>query len=254
MNITTIQLEHEDYKTKEDRIKSVCHTIRNSTASDLILLPEMWNTGFFSYEKYYENAEREKGDTITALSDIAKELEINIFTGSFIERIGDKLYNTSLIIDRKGEIKGKYRKIHLFHDEAKYISRGTEIGICKIDIGIVGMSICYDLRFPELYRELSKRGAEIMVSCYALPAVRAEHWRILTPARALENQAIFVSCGCAGVNKGVEYAGDSMVVSPYGEIISEAPKKGGVFNTSVYVDSVREYRNSFSALNDRILF
>lgn len=254
MRIVTIQSEHRDSDSKEERIRNICETIKKSGESDLVLLPEMWNTGFFSYDKYSANAETDSGETVLALSDMARECETNIFTGSFIEKDGGKLYNTALFIDRNGDIKGKYRKIHLFADEAEYISRGEDITVCKTDIGIVGMSICYDLRFPELYRALSKRGAEIMLSCYALPAVRAEHWRILTPARALENQAFFASCGCAGVNEGVEYSGGSMVVSPYGSVIGEAKKRGDVIDTSIDISKAREYRKSFPALCDRILF
>lgn len=253
MKITAIQLEHKDSDTKDERIKKVCGLIKENAGSDLILLPELWNTGFFSYDSYEKNAEYADGVTITALRDAAREIQCNIFTGSFIEKRGNKLYNTSLILDRNGEIKGRYSKIHLFADEAKYITRGEDICVCETDIGIIGMSICYDLRFPELYRALSERGAEILLSCYALPASRTKHWQILTPARALENQALFVSCGCAGRNGGIEYAGHSTAVSPYGEILAEAEKKGGILNVSADINDVREYRNSFSALKDRIM-
>lgn len=252
MKITTIQLEHNDSDTKEDRINSVCGLIERNAESDLILLPEMWNTGFFSYDKYFENAEYVTGDTITALRDKAVSTHTNIFTGSFVEKRDNKLYNTALMLNRLGEIIGRYSKIHLFGDERQYISRGEDICVCNTDIGLVGMSICYDLRFPELYRELTKQGAEILLSCYALPSLRTKHWQILTPARALENQALFVSCGCAGLNEGTEYAGHSMAVSPYGDILSEAGKDGAVISTSADVDEVREYRAGFSALRDRI--
>lgn len=253
MKITTIQLEHNDRNTKEERIKNVCRLIEKNSESDLILLPEMWNTGFFSYDKYSENAEYITGDTITALRDKAIATHTNIFTGSFIEKRDNKLYNTALMLNRNGEIIGRYSKIHLFGDERKYISQGEDTCVCNTDIGTVGMSICYDLRFPELYRELAKKGAEILLSCYALPSSRTKHWQILTPARALENQALFVSCGCAGVNEGIEYAGHSMAVSPYGDILSEAKKEGSIVSTSADIDDIRKYRNSFSALKDRIM-
>lgn len=253
MRIATVQLEHNDTDTKESRIKNVCSMIRKNIESDLIILPEMWNTGFFSYDKYFENSESITGATITALSETAKAVQSNIFTGSFIEKCDNKLYNTSIMLNRKGEIIGKYRKIHLFGDEKKYISKGEDICVCNTDIGIVGMSICYDLRFPELYRELTQKGAEILISCYALPYERKDHWKILTPARALENQAFFASCGCTGMNEGIEYAGHSMTVSPYGQILNEAGKKEEILNISVDISEARDYRRKFSALKDRIM-
>lgn len=251
MKISIIQLEHSDLDAKAQRVEKVSNLIRGLNTPDLILLPELWGTGFFSYNEYKKNSESVDGETFAAMSALAREKNSYIFTGSFVEKYKDKLYNTALLLDKKGDIIGRYRKIHLFGEEKEYLCPGKDICTAETEFGIIGLSICYDLRFPELYRKLSQRGAQILLSCYALPKQRTEHWRILTPARALENQAFFISCGCGGENRGVAYAGNSMVVSPYGEILSECKKE--VEETVIDINQAKKYRSEFSALRDRVL-
>ena len=251
MKISIIQLEHNDLDTKAQRIKNVSNLIRGLNSPDLILLPELWGTGFFSYKEYQKNSESIDGEIFLAMSELAREKSSYIFTGSFIEKCGDKLYNTALLLDKKGEIIGSYRKIHLFGEEKEYLSPGKDICTAETEFGIIGLSICFDLRFPELYRKLSEKGAQILLSCYALPKQRTEHWRILTPARALENQAFFISCGCSGENRGIAYAGNSMVASPYGEILYECKKE--VTEVTIDINQAEKYRAEFSALKDRVL-
>lgn len=254
MRVYVIQLEHSDIETKSERIRRAVSLIKSLDSPELILLPELWGTGFFSYNKYAENAEELYGETASVLSDAARDKGSYIFTGSFIERRRDKLYNTALLLDKSGNIAAEYRKIHLFGDEKKLLSAGAEISAAETELGIIGLSICYDLRFPELYRHLTEKGAELLLSCYALPMERLSHWQLLTPARALENQAFFISCGCTGENSGVKYAGHSMIVSPMGEIIKEGGASGEVLCADIDINDARRYRAGFSALRDRVIF
>ncbi len=249
-----LQLEYRDSGTKQERLSRAADIIRSLESPDIILLPELWATGFFSYGDYEKNSEAADGETFALLSKLAREKDTYIFTGSFTEKSGGRLYNTALLLDRSGEIAAAYRKIHLFGDEKKLVSPGTDIVTAETELGVIGMSICYDLRFPELYRRLSEKGAELFLSCYALPAERLEHWRILTPARALENQAFFLSCGCSGKNNGVLFSGHSMIVTPRGEILREGGIHEKIICADIDPEAARRYRESFPALKDRVLF
>lgn len=251
MKISAIQLEHNDRNTKQERIENVKNIIKSIDNTNLILLPELWNTGFFSYDKYAENAETIDGETVSFLSSLARDKKIHIFTGSFVEKRNSKLYNTAVLLNPDGNIALKYSKIHLFGDERKYLTPGDEIVNGETALGNIGISICYDLRFPELYRKMSQNGAQIFLSCYALPSERIKHWQILYPARALENQAISISCGCTGINEGIKFAGHSMVINPYGEIKNEADSNSSVIHSEIDINSVIEYRNNFPVLADR---
>lgn len=253
MKASIIQLAHDDAQTKNDRIKKVKEIIETLDSPDLIMLPELWGVGFNSYDLYAQNSEDIYGETVSMLSELAKSKNTYIFTGSFIEKRNNAMYNTAVLLDRKGEIASRYSKIHLFGDEGKYLSRGNDIAVCETDFGIAGLSICYDLRFPELFRKLSEQGAEIMLSCYATHTSRKETWEILNKARAIENQAFFLTCGCAGVNCGTEYAGHSMAVSPYGQILSEVENAEEILNVSFDVNDVRKYREEFPVLEHRVM-
>ena len=252
MKVSIIQLEHNDLHTKSERIQNVSEIIKELCDTDLVMLPELWNTGFFSYQEYAKNSESIDGETISTLSTLAREKHTHIFTGSFVEKRGDKLYNSAVMIAPDGNILGRYSKIHLFGAEREYLCAGDSISTIDTEFGTVGMSICYDLRFPELYRKMNE--PQILLSCYALPKERLKHWQILYPARALENQAISLSCGCCGTNRGVELSGHSMVINPYGEIKIEALDKGLIMNVDIDVNEVMEYRKSTPILRDKKLF
>lgn len=253
MKASIIQLAHNDNETKQERIQKVKEIINSLDNPDLIMLPELWGIGFNSYDLYMQNSEDIYGETVSALSDIAKNKNTYIFTGSFVEKRNNSMYNTAVLLDRKGEISACYSKIHLFGDESKYLSKGDKIAVAETDLGIIGLSICYDLRFPELFRKLSEQGAEIMLSCYATHTSRKDTWEILNKARAIENQAFFLTCGCAGINCGTEYAGHSMAVSPHGMILGEAGASEEVLNIEFDVNDAREYRAEFPVLKHRVI-
>lgn len=254
MKTAIIQLEHNDNMSKSERINYVVDLINKLPQTDLILLPELWATGFFSYDQYISSCETVDGDIKNILSSLANKKNTYIFTGSFLEYRNGKLFNSAMLISRNGETVLQYSKIHLFDKEKQYVTPGSQIDVVKTELGTIGLSICYDLRFPEFYRKLSSQGADILLNAYALPIERAKHWEILSLSRAIENQAFFFSCGCAGINNGIQYAGHSMAISPTGEILSE-----GMFNKSDIllfdydISQAIEYRNSFPALKDRII-
>ncbi len=163
----------------------------------LVLLPEMWSTGFAN--------ERLKGLSETTprviedLSGVAKKLRLMII-GSLSEKRKDGVYNTAYVVDRDGSIAGMYRKVHLFSltGEDRRFEPGRKAVVSKTSLGSIGLMICYDLRFPELCRSLALDGATIVVVMAQWPAERVVHWDVLLRARAIENQLFVLGANRCG--------------------------------------------------------
>jgi len=254
MRVSSIQLKIED-RPKAETLGHVLHLIDRARKSDLILLPEIWPTGYFSFSRYAGDAEGLNGPTVTAIQKKAKEIKSHIFMGSFVEKRGGNLYNTSALINPKGEIIGQYRKIHLFgyqSSERRLLKRGKDIAVVACPWGRTGLSTCYDLRFPELFRKMVNRQAEFFLITSAWPLARLEAWRLFNRARAHENLAWLFSCNCAGTNEGAKLAGHSMFVNPLGEVVAEAGEGEQILTADVEEKMVKSARRNFSALNDRI--
>ena len=249
MKAGIISLENRDNEPKSERLLRVKNIIEQNSGADLYLLPELWNVGFFAFDNYANAAETLDGETISYLSDIARENNAYIFTGSIVEKRDGKLYNTAVLLDRHGKISGKYSKTHLFGGEKEYMTAGDEYAVCYTEFGKVGFSICYDLRFPEQYRKMIDMGAEIFLNCSAWPKTRAEHWEILNRARAVENQAVTISCCSRGVDNGVEYAGVSYAIAADGHILLQS--KSEFEAVEIDLTEIKKYRAEFGALADR---
>lgn len=181
-----------------------------SKKADIIVFPEDFITGPIEFKVKFADS---KGKYKKIFQELAKKYSIDIVMGSVIEKERGKFYNTSYYIDHSGKIKGKYQKIHLWHTEKKNIAPGKKVSVFKTKFGKVGLSICWDLIFPEIYREMTKQGVDI-IFCpshwmysdagpglkynYQAEAVLIDN---LSAARAIENEAIFVFCNAAGENK-----------------------------------------------------
>ena len=250
MKAGIISLENHDNETKRERLSRVKNIITENAGADLYLLPELWNVGFFAFNNYADAAETIDGETISLLSDIAHANNAYIFTGSIAEKRNGKLYNTAVLLDRRGEIAGRYSKAHLFGSEKEYMTAGNEYSVCDTEFGKVGFSICYDLRFPEQYREMIDMGAEIFLNCSAWPKSRIEHWNVLNRARAIENQALWLSCCSRGNDNGTEYAGVSYAIAPDGRLLLEA--KSEFKAVEIDISEIKKCRAEFPALADRI--
>ncbi|KPJ62229.1 MAG: acyltransferase [Planctomycetes bacterium DG_23] len=255
MRISSIQLEIKE-RPKSETLKWVLKLIEKAPRSDLILLPEIWPIGYFSFSRYLSESEPQDGPTVKALQKKAVELKCHIFTGSFVEREGERLYNTSLLLDPEGNIIAKYRKIHLFgygSEEKHLLERGREVATAETPWGLAGLSTCYDLRFPELYRKMVDQGAKVFLVASAWPLARLDAWVLFNRARALENLAFLFSCNCAGTNQSHQFAGHSMFVDPLGKVICEAGEKEEIVTKEVEITMVEQVRKDFSALEDRML-
>jgi predicted amidohydrolase len=253
MRIASIQLKVIE-ESKDKTVEHAFQMIRRCQGADLILLPELWNIGFMSFDRYQNEAETQEGPTLTLLRALAKELSCHLHTGSFVERRGNRLYNSSFLLDPKGKILGSYQKIHLFtyqSKEAEILTPGTSVTVIPTEFGNVGLATCYDLRFPELFRKMLDEGAEFFLISSAWPYPRLEHWLLLNRTRALENLSCLISSNCTGVNRGTRFAGHSLVVDPMGLILAEGNDEECVVWAEVKRDIVLQARTEFPALKDR---
>ncbi|MBN2981371.1 MULTISPECIES: carbon-nitrogen family hydrolase [Cohnella] len=256
MKVASIQLEIKDSETYGERIARAESLCRQAAGSDLILLPEIWATGYFSFDRYREEAEALDGPFVRRFAGIARELNSYLFAGSFVEKNGDDFYNTSILFDRKGELVGTYRKIHLFRygsKEGELLTRGTDIGVYDTEFGKIGLSTCYDLRFPELFRQQVDAGAELFLVTSAWPHQRLAHWNLFNSARALENQCFLISCNCAGTTQGVLLGGHSRVVDPWGNPVASAGEHETIVKTEIDPRDVSRIRDTFPSLKHRVL-
>lgn len=253
MLIASIQMAVvEDDKTAT--IEKAVGLIREAKDADLIILSELWNIGFMSFERYVSEAERKDGPTLSTFRDLARELEVHLHTGSFVEEDGGKYYNSSYLLSPEGEILANYRKVHLFgfnSRETQILTRGEQVVVAETKLGSFGLATCYDLRFPEFFRRMVEKGAEVFLVCSAWPYPRLEHWILLNRVRALENQCFLVSSNSAGMNQGSQFVGHSMIVDPWGIALASGGDEEAIVRSEIDLNEMKSARERFPALADR---
>ena len=215
----------------------------------LVVLPEMWATGF-AYKDLNRLAAR-TGELVEELAALSAKYSM-VIVGSLPEPHENKVYNTAYILDN-GELKGKYRKIHLFSlmQEDRSFDSGSSWLLADTSVGKVGVFICYDLRFPELARRLAVEGAEILVVPGEWPKPRQEHWRTLLRARAIENQLFVVATNCCGVSGKLDFFGMSMIIGPKGELLAEAGYEPQNITAVLDFDELAAWRQQIPCFKDR---
>lgn len=189
---------------------------------DVVVLPELWNTGF-TLPELEQLADRNGEKNRSFLQQLGREYGVNIIGGSIATKKDGHFYNTSMVIDRQGNLVYEYDKIHLVPmlNEHLYLKGGNKkVETFELDGVRMGVIICYDLRFPELARKLALDGAEIMHVVAEWPTARRDHWMALQIARAIENQMYVVTCNNVGTHDGVTYGGTSMVTDPWGNQVA----------------------------------
>lgn len=254
-----VDLDRDLAATRESAVAKVHEAAEDG--AELVLLPELWLNGAFDPEPWPATAEPLHGETAQLLRETAMDCGIVLHGGSIAERTPDgKLFNTSLVFDAEGELLAGYRKIYRFgfdQGEAAVMSAGehpTVFPLRDIDDSVlttIGLATCYDLRFPELHRELVDLGTEVLLLVASWPERRLEHWRTLLRARAIENQMYVVACAAAGTQAGMRMSGHSAVIDPWGEVLAEA----GAEPTTIFADLdfayVPKTRERFPVLRDR---
>ncbi len=254
MRVASIQMSVEE-GDKEKTVAKALENITKAEDADLVILPEIWNVGFMSFDRYKSEAEDCEGPTMTVLRQAAREANIYLHTGSFVEKDGSNYYNSSYLLSPDGDILANYRKIHLFghnSSETKILTPGEKFIVADTPLGKIGMATCYDLRFPELFRRMAEQGAQLFLICSAWPYPRLEHWIIFNRARALENQCFLVSANSVGPNLGTTFVGHSMMINPWGVILTSGGDEDIILKSDIDLAEVDSTRERFSAYNDRV--
>ena len=213
--------------------------------SDVILLPELWSTGY--YPTPVENfADTDGTRTKNFLCAAAKKFSMNIIGGSVIVNDGGKIFNRSFVVDRGGKILAAYDKTHLFSfaGEDKVFCAGEKISVFELDGVKCGVAICYDLRFPEFIRKIALAGAEILFIPAAWSLKRLTPRQILTKARAIENQIFVVFANSSGISE---------VVNPRGEVVAESGRGEEILSAEINLSERTEVIAAMNLLADRNL-
>jgi predicted amidohydrolase len=231
--------------------------------AELIVLPEKW-TAMGSDEQLRAAAETLDGPAVGWARATARELGVELIAGSLVERIDgqEKLANTCVHVDRDGELKAVYRKVHMFdvevagrsYRESDLEEPGDEIVLSRTADDVeLGLSVCYDLRFPELYRILAVRGARVfpLPAAFTLATTR-DHWEVLIRARAIENQAFVIAANQIGEHPGGNRSGGrSMIVDPWGVVLAQASDGEGHIVAELDLERQREIRAQLPSLANR---
>jgi predicted amidohydrolase len=244
----------------------VADRLTRAAAADgatLIVLPEKW-TAMGSDEQLRQAAQTLDGPAVQWARATARELGVELIAGSIVERVAgrEKLANTCVHVDPRGELRAVYRKVHMFdvdvggrsYRESDLEDPGEEIveSSTTDDVGL-GLSICYDVRFPELYRILAVRGARVfpLPAAFTLATTR-DHWETLVRARAIENQAFVVAANQIGEHPDAGRSGGrSMIVDPWGIVLAQAPDAVGHIVAELDLDRQDEVREQLPALANR---
>ena len=219
---------------------------------DVIVLPEMWNTGY-ALDQLNHLADENGVKTKMLLTTLAKKYKINIVGGSVATKKSDGYYNTMYVANREGKIIADYDKAHLFKlmDEHKFMNPGQSKNLFELDGTVCGGIICYDLRFPEWTREHTLNGAKVIFVPAEWPEVRIDHWQILLQARAIENQCFLVAVNRVGSDPNNQFNGHSMVVAPWGEVLLHNHTKEGIFYVNLELKEVESVRQTIPVYEDR---
>ena len=216
----------------------------------LAVLPEMWSCGFDN--EHLGAMARETPEILARLQAFAAR-EKMVVAGSLPEEVDGAVVNTLYVVDRDGEVKGAYRKLHLFSPtgEDNHFAAGSEAVVADTSIGRLGLMICYDLRFPELARGLVLEGAEILVVPAQWPAARLFHWETLLRARAMENQCFVVGANRVGRSGNLIYKGASQVISPLGDELAHGGSADGEVVGVMESKSMTTARENVPCLEER---
>jgi omega-amidase len=238
-----------EWENKNASIDKIKNLVSQSSATDILIFPEMTLTGFTM--KSNDFAESINGDTQNYFSLLAKEKKCAIMYG-FIEKGKKKNFNTLVHLNNQGKIIKTYRKIHPFSysNEDVYYGKGKETVSTKVKGIKFGLSICYDLRFPELYRFYAKQKVHAIIDIANWPDTRIEHWRALLRARAIENQCYAIGVNRVGKDPKLNYNGYSSVFDPMGKEIVSIENEEKVIITDIDKNYVNDVRKNLPFLDD----
>lgn len=241
------------WEDKNENREKLCRLFFNKKREEKILIfPEMTLTGFTM--KAASFAESLEGESVKYFAGIASDNNAHILAGIIEERDG-KYYNSLVHLNPLGMLEKVYRKIHpfSFSSEDKNYTRGIETVVTKIEDWNAGLSICYDLRFPELYRQYGKKKVELIVVIANWPVARIEHWKALLKARAIENQCYVAGVNRVGDDVKLKYNGFSSIYDPMGNEVISSEDNETILTADISIDNVKQLRSKLPFLDDIFL-
>jgi omega-amidase len=235
------------------------HTVQELAAqaaaqqAALLLLPELWGSGY-DLKRADQLADELNTGLFASVAALARHYRLAI-CGSLLEwdAAAERAFNTATLYDGNGALLGYYRKIHRFGlmDEDQYLGAGEDAPLLHTGWGDVALAICYDLRFPELFRRYAVDGARMMLLPSEWPVQRIEHWRTLIRARAIENQCYVIACNRVGADRANTFGGHSAVIDPWGNVVVEGGPEAELLCATVDLDMVDDARSRIPVWNDR---
>jgi len=253
MKVALVSL-NQSWENKAENKQKVGETLaliaEHCTNTDLVVYPEMTLTGF-TMESQKVKEDELSSETITFFKEQAKKYKVSIAFGVVLSK-GEKATNNLVVVSKQG-VLATYAKIHPFSyaDENDYYQAGDELKKLTIGGATIGLTICYDLRFPELYQAYSK-DCSVILNIANWPERRVSHWRALNKARAIENQVFMIAVNRIGTDgKGLQYVFSSHIVSPYGEELKGTSLSEEVVVYDLNLEEVAQYRAEFPVKNDR---
>jgi predicted amidohydrolase len=256
VEIAIMQVDSSESTPRESLMERVLAQLDTlAKDSQLVILPELWFHTAFGSDAYNQELIARTSKIVRQISRIAESRDCWIHSGSFIfKHSNENLYNRSYLINRKGEIAAEYDKNHLFgidSGESKTLTAGNNLCVISTEYGKIGIATCFDLRFPELFRELVLLGAEVIIVVSAWPKKRIEDFKLLSRARALENQVILINCNGVGFQGNELLGGNSIVINPRGNLILEMGDYEDHHRITVDLKQVHDYRMEFPVLESR---
>ena len=254
MKVTCLQMDMA-FCRPDENFAHAARLIEKAMAekTDVLVLPETWNTGFYPRENLEALCDRDGSRVKAELGALAKKYRVNIVAGSVSNLRDGKVYNTAFIFDRQGACIASYDKIHRFTPmgEDAFYASGDHLCRFTLDGVSCGIIICYDIRFPELTRSLTVKGLDMLFVVSQWPKVRAHHLRTLTTARAIENQMFLVCCNSCGKAGDTVYGGNSAIIDPWGETLALAGETEEAVSALCDLELLTNIRSTIPVFRDR---
>ncbi len=267
MNVALAQIRVEAAAVADNRRRALDAVVDAADrGADLVVLPELFDVGYFAFDSYARNAQSLDGETLTRIRETAVEHDVAVLAGTVVEDLAassvagfetpadEGLANAAVLFDADGERRLVYRKRHLFgygSAESELLVPGESVGTADLGGFTIGVTTCYDLRFPELYRRLVDAGATLVLVPSAWPYPRVEHWNLFPQARAVENQLYVAAANGVGEFDEATLLGRSTVYDPWGTALASASDESAVVTAELSPERVEDVRAEFPALADR---
>ena len=251
MRIALVQMKKKKKNCPGNTERGIMLLEEAARQSDLVILPEIWTTGY-SLGHLKEEAVTLDSPLIKTLCEIARESQCSLLPGSLPIRKNGLVYNMIPAISKEGKIVHQYGKAHLFgmFEEEKFFAPGESFDVFDLDGVCCGSTICYDLRFPEFYRYLALQGAQLIVCPAEWPARRGDGFDLLSRARAFENHVYVAAVNCVGSFKGDPFYGHSRIIDPMNHIIAEGSEREEIIYAEIELEMVTKVRKNLNALSD----